>query len=475
MKPTDIKFLARAAEAGLMGNGDAVALGVKIDSRECSAGDIFVCVLGERDDGHRYVGDAYERGCRIFLMSDERRAAELIEYDPQATVLLVDDSSEGFKRMAAGYIDRFSLHKVAITGSIGKTSTKSYAAAILAERYNVVSSQKNLNTHLGICLTCFLVDDSTQIVVFEMGMDRPGEIGEYVDWIFPETGVITYVGISHLEKLGSRDAIAEGKLQITRNFLKEDILIYNANSDYLNEREISRRTGGEFKILSVGCSENCDLRLRNLHTCEGGGISFALEKDELRQNVKMPVLGTHNAINAALAAAVGLVYGVDLQDAARALSKIKPEPRRLETFEIAGVKLIDDSYNASPESMKAALATLDSLKAERKIAILADMLELGSDEQAAHEDIGIRVAISTILKLYAIGPKAKMYAQAASHNPNIKIVYSEKLEDVESEIMQDIRPGDLVLIKGSNVTGVADLAQRLKAKLRSIEEGDGCD
>lgn len=471
MKATDVKFLARAAGASLRGNADAVAFGVKIDSRECSSGDMFVCVIGERDDGHKYTMDAYERGCRIFLMSDEWRAVELIERDPEATVMLVEDSAEGFKRMAAAYIERFPLRKVAITGSVGKTSTKSYTAAILAERYNVVSSQKNLNTHLGICLTCFQADETTEIAVFEMGMDRPGEIGEYVDWVFPETGVITYIGTSHLEKLGSRDAIAEGKLQIVKNFSNENVLIYNSDSDYLSEAEIARRTGGEFRMFSVGSSEHCDLRVRSLRACESGGISFALEHGISRQVINMPVLGTHNAINAALAAAVGLVYGVDLEAAAKALSEPGHNPRRLELHEIAGVLLIDDSYNASPESMKAALDAFDKLRAERKIAILADMLELGSGEQGGHEAVGIRIASSTVDKLYAIGPRAKTYVQPASYKNDIQIIYSEKLEMVEDRIMRDIGPGDAVLIKGSNITGVADLAQRLKAELRDREEG----
>ena len=185
----------------------------------------------------------------------------------------------------------------------------------------------------------------------------------------------------------------------------------------------------------------------------------------------MPVLGTHNAINAALAAAVGLVYGVDLEAAAKALSEPGHNPRRLELHEIAGVLLIDDSYNASPESMKAALDAFDKLRAERKIAILADMLELGSGEQGGHEAVGIRIASSTVDKLYAIGPRAKTYVQPASYKNDIQIIYSEKLEMVEDRIMRDIGPGDAVLIKGSNITGVADLAQRLKAELRDREEG----
>ena len=461
MRPVNASFLASAAGAQLLGCKDRMVTDVKIDSREAGEGDLFVCVVGEINDGHDYIAGAYANGCRAFLMSRPVFADMLLAKDPQVAVILADNTETAFRDMAKAYLDQFPVRKVAITGSVGKTSTRTYTDAVLSSRYNTKSSQKNLNTHLGLCMTCFRADEDTQVMVFEMGMDRSGEIAEYVDWIRPEIAVITNVGISHLEKLGSRDAIADAKLEIVKYFGPENLLIYNADSDYLNEEEIRRRTGGNFRLFSVGSSADCDLQLTNVYT----GIRFTLKTKDIALDYAMPVLGEHNAIDAALAVAAGLSLNVPLTQAARALEGVRANPRRMNAVKLGGVTVIDDTYNASPESMKAALDVLDQIRAERKIAILADMLELGDMEQKGHEEVGQRIASSSADVLFAIGPRAKTYADLAAANPHIRIFYAEKLEDIEDTIHGTLLTGDAVLIKGSNITGVAELAQRIREKL----------
>jgi UDP-N-acetylmuramoyl-tripeptide--D-alanyl-D-alanine ligase len=465
MKPVSVDFLASACGAQLLGSKTREVSGVKIDSREAGEGDLFVCVVGDINDGHDYVQGAYDNGCRIFLMSKADVAARLVASDPKVTVFLADDTNVAFREMARTYLAQFDVKKIAITGSVGKTSTRTYTDAVLSTRFNTKSSQKNLNTHLGLCLTCFRADDETQVMVFEMGMDRSGEIAEYVDWIRPDTAVITNIGITHLERLGSREAIADAKFEIVKYFGPDNLLIYNADSDYLNEEEIIKRTGGNFRRYSVSTQEGCDLQLLNVTTERAGGIRFTLKTKDIALDYAMPVLGEHNAIDAALAVATGLTLGVPLTFAARALEGVKPNPRRMNAVKLGGVTIIDDTYNASPVSMTAALDVMDQIRAERKIAILADMLELGELEEQGHLEVGRRVAKSTIDVLFAIGPRARAYADCASVNENIKIFYAEELKDLEPQISRMLLTGDVVLIKGSNITGVAEMAQRIRERL----------
>ena len=195
------------------------------------------------------------------------------------------------------------------------------------------------------------------------------------------------------------------------------------------------------------------------------GIRFTLKANDIALDYAMPVLGAHNAIDAALAVAAGLSLGVPMTQAAKALSEVKPNPRRMNAVRLGGITVIDDTYNASPESMKAALDVLDQLRAERKIAILADMLELGEMGEKGHLEVGRRVANSSVDVLFAIGRRAKAYADCAAVNENIKIFYAEDLAELEPVIRRTLLTGDTVLIKGSNITGVAGLAQRIRDKL----------
>ena len=465
MKAVNVTELASACGAKLLGSSTRTVSDVKIDSREAVFSDLFVCIIGEINDGHEFAQDAYDNGCRAFLMSRPEKAEALAAADSAVTVLLVPDTSIAFRDMAKAYLDQFNLKRIAITGSVGKTSTRTFTDAVLSSRFNTKSSQKNLNTHLGLCLTCFRADDETRMMVFEMGMDRSGEIAEYVDWIRPDIAVITNVGISHLERLGSRDAIADAKLEVVKHFGADNLLIYNADSDYLNEEEIVKRTGGGFRMYAVGSEESCDLQLLNVDSQRAGGIRFTLKTKDIALDYSMPVLGKHYAIDAALAVAVGLSCNVPMSQAVRALEGVTPNPRRMNAVKLGGIYVIDDTYNASPESMKAALDVMDHIHAERKIAVLADMLELGEMEEQGHREVGQRIAASTIDVLFAVGERAKAYADCAASNENIKVYYEKDLDKAESAIRRMLLTGDAILIKGSNITGVAGLAQRIREKL----------
>ena len=453
MRPTSAEFLSKACGGRLSGDPGYLVRDIKIDSRECADGDLFVCVIGEKKNGHDYVESAYKLGCRAFLVSQD------IPELPGSVVIRVDDTMEGFKRMAEAYVAQFDVHKIGVTGSVGKTTTKMLTAAVASARFNTISSRKNLNTHLGVCLTCFLADESTQCIVFEMGMDHKGEIEEYVTWVKPEIAIITNVGISHMERLGSRDAIADAKLEIVLPFTDECTLVVNSRSDYLKtEREIRDRAlnKSNYKIVLVGQ----DIDYKDLKNLGENGIEFYVN------NVKfhVPLIGDHNALDACLAIAAGLELGVSLEEAAEALSKVESTDRRLKADKIGGVYLLDDSYNASPDSMKAGLAALCAVDAKRRIAVLGDMLELGGADESGHREVGRFAADHGVDILIATGKRKEYYFKGVSEagKTGTSTLGLESLESVKDMVMQLLKEGDAVLVKGSNSTGLGQVAELIR-------------
>jgi len=463
MKKTSISFLAEAGLGILKGNPSVFVKGCKIDSRQIEAGDLFIAIKGPTFDGHNYVEAAYQKGCRAFLLSEEKAANELLQNHSDVAAILVENVQDAFEKMAESYLNQFSLIKVGVTGSTGKTSTKAFAASVLASKYKTVCSQKNYNTHLGISLTAFLADESTEAIVFEMGMDTPNELHDYCKWVKPETALITNVGIVHMENIGSPEGIADEKMKITDFFAKENCLIYNCDSPFLNKEEIKKRTHTEFSLYPVGEGAEAVLKLYNAKNKEAEGISFDLSFKEETQHFELPFLGLHNAHNAALAVALGLNYGISMQDAAKAFPNAKFEGKRLEVCKLKKGTLLDDSYNANPDSMASALKTLANFPAKRRIAVISAMRELGSLEEESHIAIGKLCSELNLDILIAIGQNKDYYAKGAylaGKNDNIYLFDDLKLaEDFIKKLLQE---EDVLLIKGSLTTNVHNLASNLR-------------
>lgn len=455
MRPTAIQFLANACGGKLLGDPGYAVTNVKIDSREANKGDMFVCVVGEFNNGHDYAEAAYQGGCRAFLMSDSY-AAENISAHGDASVILADNTVSAFEKMAEAYISQFDIKRVGVTGSVGKTTTKMLTAAVLGSRFNTICTQKNLNTDLGLCLTCFLADENTQAIVFEMGMDAKGQISEYVSFIKPELAIITNVGVSHMERLGSRDAIADAKLEIVSCFNEKNTLVVNSESDYLStEQEIRERAVNKsnFRIISAALPDN--IENKGLE-----GVEFVLDG----QSFSLPLIGQHNVVDAVLAIRAGEAFGISLKEAAAALSHVQSTERRLKAENINGITLLDDSYNASPDSMKAGLAALAAAEGKRKIAILSDMYELGDAEEEGHYEVGMAVAENNIDILIAVGENSSFYSQGVGHVKGNKcnvIELGTNLSAAELAV-QLLKAGDVVLVKGSNGTKINEVAEYIR-------------
>lgn len=456
MRATSLEFLAEACGGRLLGNTQQKVLDVKIDSRQASLGDLFVCVIGEFNDGHDYAEDALEGGCTMFLMSRQDVAESMVAEHGEAAVILAEDTVKAFEDMASAYLGQFDVRRAAVTGSVGKTTTKMLTAAVLGEKYNTICTKKNLNTNLGLCLTCFLADESTQAVVFEMGMDARNQISEYVRFIRPEVAIITNVGVSHMERLGSRDAIADAKLEIVEQFTPANTLVVNAKSDYLKtEEEIRTRAVNKtgFAIELVSAPE--EIVNKGLD-----GVEFVYEG----QNYFLPIPGEHNVTDAVLAITAGRCLGVDAASAAEGLAKVESTERRLKVEQIGNITLLDDSYNASPDSMKAGLAALASAKGKRKIAVLSDMYELGDAEEEGHLEVGRVAGEKNINLLIAVGENSSLYSAgvSASGSKVCNVIELESKESAGELVLQILREGDVVLVKGSNGTKISEVAEKIR-------------
>ena len=355
----------------------------------------------------------------------------------------------------------FDVLRVAVTGSVGKTTTKEMAAKILESRYRTVKTEGNHNNNIGLPLTVFRVDETTEAVVLEMGMDRPGEIRGLAKIGRPDVALITTIGTSHMERLGSREAICEEKCSIADFMTASDTLIINDDNDLLHAREY----GGDYHLIRVG-TDGETVRIANARPCDGGnGTEFDLTADGETQHFVLPIPGVHNAMNAALAASAGLVAGISLKESAKALAGLKDESgNRLSVRKAGAVSVIDDTYNASPESMKAAIDALMLRGEGRKVAILGDMFELGETEKELHGMVGNYAGRMVVDALYAVGHNA-MYlaAEYVQMRENAVCKYYETKEELIEALPELIRPGDTVLVKASR-------GMHLEAVVRAIEE-----
>jgi len=454
MKPISAEFLANACGGKLIGNPNTLIKGIKIDSRDCAEGDMFVCVVGENRDGHDFIASAFVNGCNCFLVSHE------VEFS-DACFILVEDTKIALTKMAEAYLNQYNLIKVGVTGSVGKTTTKMLTAAVLSSKYNTVCTQKNLNTDLGAALTAFSADDQTEAIVFEMGMDGPGQIAELVKWIKPSVALISNIGVSHLERLGSREAIADAKLEIVSEFNESSILIVNGNSDFLkSHNEIRERAKNKsaFSIFSIGQ----DILLEDIKNNGAKGIEFKVNGVD----ISLPLIGEHNAIDAALAVTCGMQFGISINAAAKALLGVAATDKRLKVEDIDGITLIDDSYNASPDSMRAAISAISGVHARRRILVLSDMLELGSAEEAGHIAVGRYAAEMGIDMILATGAKKDYYRQGVLEVNNATCIYKdfENNEAIESYLDTLLKKDDAILVKGSNSTKVSKVAEYIRNK-----------
>ena len=441
MDATSLQLLAQWANGTLTGGNPArTVTRVCTDSRSLEPGDLFVALRGESFDGHKFVAQAAAEAAAAVV------EASFAEELPEGfAVIRVADTLAALQAIATQYRNSLSLRVVALTGSSGKTSTKDFLAAVLGEAFRVVKTEGNFNNHIGLPLTMLRASAADEIGVFELGMNHPGEIAPLAAMAAPEVGVITNIGVAHIEFMGSRAAIAQEKGMLAEALPPTGFLVLNAGDEF--SESIARRSPAKSITTGIGKGEVSATLL------EAGFSSnrFSVRAGEEETEVILPVPGVHMIENALLAMAVGRVFGLPLAVAAQGLAKCRLTKGRLEQKTIRGIHILDDSYNANPDSMRAALRTLAALPvAGARIAVLGRMGELGAESERGHRSVGKDAAAAGIDLLIAVGgDEAESLAQAALEGGLKEVRRVADPEAAAALLAESAHPGDLVLIKGS--------------------------
>lgn len=451
MKAIDV---SRAVDGQLAADGNIIIRSVSTDSRSIEPGCLFVAIRGERFDGHSYIREALDKGAVLVM-------AEMGASIPEgAPAVLVKDSVIALGELAEYHRRRFHIPVVAVTGSVGKTSTKEIIAATLSAGLKVHKTRGNFNNEIGLPLSVLELDDSHQVAVFEMGMRGFGEIDYLARIVRPDIAVITNIGISHIERLGSRQNILKAKLEIIRGMKDDGVVILNGDDELLSGlRGLLKQN-----TLFYGMEEFCDVRASDLLSRGEEGISFSVRHKNREHRFFVPAPGIHNVQNALAAISTALTLNFDDETIEKGLLSYSGDRMRMNIIETDGVKVINDAYNAAPASVSSALKVLSEIGAnKRKWAVLGDMLELGDWAEDAHREIGMQVAESGIDYLVGIGDLARWYVEGALDHgmPLENTRLFQNAEDVKSYLRQKIVKGDVILFKGSRRMNLDVLATKL--------------
>jgi len=443
MNPLALAQIAKFA-GGSLSSGDGTILIDKVstDSRTIRRGELFVALHGENFDGHNFVDAVATSGAAGAIVDSawEERVPE------NFALIRAKDTLLAYQQFAANYRKSLTLRVVAITGSNGKTSTKDFTAAVLARRFPVTKTQGNFNNHVGLPRTILEATSQDEVAVWEIGMNHPGEVAMLAKVARPDVGIVTNIGVAHIEFMGSRERIAEEKGALVEAVDSDGTVILNADDPFT--RGIAARARG--KVILAGTTGGA-IRASDVNQ-SGSGTDFTILEGAHRCRAQLPVPGLHMVQNALLAVAAGRVFGLSLEECAAGLVAAPLTKARLQVKEVRGVQFLDDSYNANPDSMKAALRTLVELDAEgRRIAVLGEMRELGDESGRGHREVGETAAALKIDHLIAIGNVAAMIAEAAKRAGLENSSTVASTAEAAEFLTELAAPGDLVLIKGSRL------------------------
>ena len=429
---------------------------VVTDSRKVAPGCVFVCFPGERVDGHTFAAGAYKNGAAYVI------ANHPVEGVPEDRTVVVPSSHMAMVRMASNYRMLFSPKMIGVTGSVGKTTTKEFCYAVLSAFGKTLKTEGNQNNEIGLPNTLFRLEPDTEYAVVEMGMSNLGEIERLARCARPNAGIITMVGVSHLESLGTRENILKAKMEICAGLPDGAPLALNADNDLLPTAKIPPRLRPVWFGIDA---ENADVRAVDIAPA-GTGTSFTLvDKEFGKFEVTIPTAGRHTVYDALAAYAAATRLGLDAARAAAALADYRTTGMRQNIVEKQGVTIIEDCYNASPDSMKAALSVLHDLPVQgRRIALLGDMLELGDATETGHRQTGEWAAGAGVDLLIAYGSLSTAMAEAAKAK-EVSVIHCQTAQEVVQCLQQNVHPGDALLAKASHAMGLEDVLQKFYAEM----------
>src|ERR1700724_1662848 len=405
MNPLSISQIAKLAEAKLeAGDGRISVERISSDSRTIKRGELFVALRGENFDGHKFIEDGAKKQAAAAIVDQNWKG----KVPQNFAIVRAKNALVAYQSLAANYRKSLPIKVLAITGSNGKTSTKDFAASVLGRKFRVTKTQGNFNNHVGLPRTILEATSNDEVAVWEIGMNHPGEVAPLAKIGAPEAAIITNIGVAHIEFMGTREAIAKEKGALAEAVAAEGAVVLNADDPF--SKGIAERTRAH--VIFAGTKEGTVRSIDIQQSADGS--EFTIIEGAHRCRAQLPVPGLHMVQNALLAVAAGRAFGLSLEEAAAGLASAPLTKARLQIKEINGVQFLDDSYNANPDSMKAALQTLVELDADgKRIAVLGEMRELGQETQRGHEEVGEEAAALGVDHLIGIGEMGATISHAA--------------------------------------------------------------
>ena len=440
--------------------------GAVIDSRLVGEGYLFIPIRGARVDGHDFIPAVFEKGA-LAVLSEQR-----LEH-PAGPYILVDSTEEAMKKIAAFYRRSLDIKVVGITGSVGKTSTKEMIASVLSEKYRVLKTEGNLNNEIGLPLTIFKIREEHQVAVLEMGISEFGEMHRLAEMAQPDICVITNIGLCHLENLITRDGILKAKTESFEHLAPDGIAVLNGDDDKLCDKKMVNGRPAVFygigQEAKTAETETGSKRLAekevyatDVEAIGLEGTKAVIHTPEQQFEVVIPIAGEHNVYNALAAVCVARRLGLDAEEMKLGIEHAHTIGGRSNLIRKNGITIIDDCYNANPMSMKASLDVLHDGEG-RRVAILGDMGELGEDEAALHEGVGIHAATCGIDACVCVGDLAVHIAEAARKaNPDFPVYYEKTRESLLEHLNDYVQKGDTILVKASHFMKFEEVVKALE-------------
>ena len=467
------KVLFKLSEAakwcgGTIVGDDCDVCSAEIDSRKITSGEgiMFVALKGDNTDGHNYISKAVENGA----------ACVLCQRDAVGNALVVEDTLKALGDIAKGFKNKIETLKrtFAVTGSVGKTTTKEFMASVFKTTYKTHKTDGNFNSVIGLPLTVFDMENDVEAAVFEMGMSSFGEIAAMVDVVYPDGAIITNIGTSHMEMLGSRENILRAKLEITKNFTNESVLVLNGDDPYLwgeHEKDVGYR-----RIYSAIFNEEADFIGKNVSFSENGLCYdvYIKAEDRIVKEIRIPAIGMHNVYNSLAVFALAYTFGITEDNIKSGLLNYRTTGMRQKIYPVADYTVIADCYNASPESMRASCKTLAGLAKERKVrshAVLGEMRELGAASASLHREVGEEAYKSGVDHLYTWGTNAGRIADGAVEAGMPKEcvhTFSDgsSYDELTRTICANILHGDIIMFKASRAVKLEEAIENFEGSFK---------
>ena len=453
MLELNLQEIVKATKGDLLKEADVKEIkAVSTDTRKIEEGTMFIALKGENFNGNNYVLEAFNKGAKIAIV--DKVKCDLNELKEDVALIKVQNTGRALMDLAKFYREKLGLKVVGITGSAGKTSTKDLVAAVLSDKYKVFKTKGNFNNEIGLPLMILELDSTYDVAILEMGMRGLGQIKELAEIASPDLGIITNIGISHIEILKTRENILKAKMEIATFFDKNNTLVVCGNDDFLGALP-----SAEYKIVKTGVGENFEIGAKNI-ALEELSSKFTVYDGEKEEEFSLDMPGEHNISNLMLGIAIAKELGVSFEEMKRGLKNIEATSMRLELIKKDGFSILNDCYNSSPVAVKSAIDVMKNIEGKRRIAVLGTMRELGHKSEEAHEEIGKYAKENGIEKVLCFGDFSENIKEGYGEGCT---VYKNK-EELINDLLNIVCEGDIILVKASRSLKFEEITKALLEK-----------